>query len=332
MAAKHVQRFGNSCAIFNSNYFRKRRGSIRSKQMAKHVVVGAGPVGRETARLLAERGDDVRLISRSGTSVARARVETVALDARDSDALARVSDGAEVIFMCAMAPYHKWPEEFPPLMEGVTRAAEKVGSRIVVAGNTYGYGKGAPSQLSPDLPLTPTTVKGRVRTEMWECALESPAPALEVRASDYIGEGAVSLFTLAVVPRVLAGEEAAIPGDPDAIHPWSFTKDVACTLVAVSGYTGAWNRAFHVPSLHATPREFAVRFAELAGAPAPYLRALSESELRALAKKDPMMREVEEMAYLFQEPSVLDASETTRLLGVVASALDDMVRDTLRPS
>ena len=32
----------------------------------RHVVVGAGPVGLSTAELLAERGEEVVLVSRSG--------------------------------------------------------------------------------------------------------------------------------------------------------------------------------------------------------------------------------------------------------------------------
>jgi siroheme synthase (precorrin-2 oxidase/ferrochelatase) len=35
--------------------------------MALHVIVGAGSVESATARLLAERGDEVRIVSRSGT-------------------------------------------------------------------------------------------------------------------------------------------------------------------------------------------------------------------------------------------------------------------------
>jgi nucleoside-diphosphate-sugar epimerase len=298
--------------------------------MVRHAIVGAGPIGRETARLLAERGDEVRLISRSGTSAAHSGVDAIALDARDTNAVARAAEGAEVLFMCAMAPYHQWPTEFPPIMEGVAGAAEKTGARLVIAGNVYGYGENAPSQLSPDLPMSPTTVKGRVRAAMWKCALSSSVSAIEVRASDYLGAGALSLFTLAVVPLILSGEETAVVGDPDAVRPWSFTKDVARTLVAVSGYAGEWNRAFHVPSQHATARELAARFAAAAGAPAPRMRALSEPELHSLAEKDPIMREVEEMAYLTQRPSVLDASETIRLLGIAASSLDEMVSDTLR--
>jgi hypothetical protein len=35
------------------------------------------------------------------------------------------------------------------------------------------------------------------------------------------------------------------------------------------------------------------------------------------------------MAYLFEKPLLLDAGDTEKLLGVTASSLDTMVRDTL---
>ncbi len=35
--------------------------------MALHVIVGAGPVGTATANLLAERGEQVRVVTRRGT-------------------------------------------------------------------------------------------------------------------------------------------------------------------------------------------------------------------------------------------------------------------------
>ena len=298
--------------------------------MTRQVVVGAGPVGRETARLLAERGDRVRLVSRRGTDAGRANVEAVALDASDSEALSRASEGAEALFMCAMPPYDRWPAEFPPIVEGSANAAQNVGARLLLAGNVYGYGEDAPSLLTPDLPLEPTTVKGRVRKDMWERALAASVPALEVRASDYLGHGAASVFTLMVLPQVLAGRPAVMPGDPDAPHSWSFIRDVARTLVAASSYSGAWGRAFHVPSFIATTRELAARFAQAEGVAQPNLRALSREELRALAERDPIMREVEEMAYLLAGRLVLDASETAALLGVAPSPVEEAVADTLR--
>jgi len=160
--------------------------------MAMFVVVGAGPVGRETARLLAAGGDEVRLISRRGATPDADNIPGVALDAVDGEALARISAGAEAIFMCAMAAYTRWPSDFPPIMEGVALAAA--------------------SPLTPAAPLAPTSIKGRVRARMWERALAAKVPVLEVRASDYLGEGAGSLFTLAALPRILAGEPEKLLG------------------------------------------------------------------------------------------------------------------------
>lgn len=295
--------------------------------MAVFVVVGAGPVGRETARLLAAQGHEVRVVSRGGQAPQAPRITGVALDARDGESLARISHGAAQILMCAMAPYTRWPTDFPPIMAGVVAAAEKVEAWLIVLGNIYGYGRGAPSPLTSAQALAPTSIKGRVRTAMWEQALTSSVPALEVRASDYLGEGAGSLFTLIALPSLLAGKPIALPCDLDAVHPWTFTKDVARTLVATTQYQGDWGRAFHVPSQHATIRDIAVRFAELAGAPPPDLRSLSDEELTSDAE---LMREVAEIAYLYRDPCILDASDSEQLLGVSASSLDAMIRDTLK--
>jgi nucleoside-diphosphate-sugar epimerase len=270
------------------------------------------------------------LVSRGGATPDRASISGVALDARDGQGLARLGAGAQAIFMCAMAPYTRWPTDFPPIMDGVVGAAQSVGARLVVLGNIYGYGKEARLPLTAASPLAPTSVKGRVRTAMWEQALSSGIPAVEVRASDYLGDGAGSLFTLMMLPPLLVGKPAAVPGDLDALHPWSFTKDVARTLVAAARYSGDWGRAFHAPSQHASVRDLASRFAELGGTPLPDLRALTDEDLKGLAREDEFMREIVEMAYLFRQPCILDSSDTERLLGVSASSLDTMIKDTLR--
>ncbi|CDX18187.1 NAD-dependent epimerase/dehydratase [Mesorhizobium sp. ORS 3324] len=297
--------------------------------MSVFVVVGAGPVGRETARLLAADGHEVRLVSRSGAAPGGA-VVGIALDARDADGLARAGTGAEAIFMCAMPLYTRWPADFPPIMDGVAGAAEKLRARLIVLGNVYGYGSGAKSPLTSTASLAPTSVKGRVRAAMWERALAAKVPALEVRASDYLGEGAGSLFMLMTLPPLLAGKPAMVSGDLDALHAWTFTKDVARTLVAAARYPGEWGRAFLVPSQHSSVRNLAARFAHLAGAPVPDLQAFGDEELEALGREDELMRELPEMAYLYRQPCILDASDTEHLLGVSAGSLDAMIADTLR--
>jgi hypothetical protein len=55
--------------------------------------------------------------------------------------------------------------------------------------------------------------------------------ATEVRAGQFLGSGAVSLFTLVVQPNVLAGRPALLPADLDSPPAYSAIDDVVRTLV-----------------------------------------------------------------------------------------------------
>lgn len=292
--------------------------------MSVYVVVGAGPVGIETARLLGEAGHDVIITSRNVNSQDRTNIRAVRADATDAEALAQVCKGADAIFMCAMAAYDRWPTDFFPIMDGVTRAAENVGAKLIVLGNLYGYGSNPEGLLRPDQPLEPSSRKGTVRTIMWQRALRASVPAIEVRASDYLGQGAVTYFSLLALPPLLASKPVTFLGDLDAKHAWSFTKDVARTLVAAAGYTGAWDRAFHVPSQHISPRELILRTAAALGKEPPAIGTFSHAQMEELG-----MHELVEMSYLLETPLLLDASETESLLGVKAVEIDAMIADTI---
>jgi nucleoside-diphosphate-sugar epimerase len=178
--------------------------------------------------------------------------------------------------------------------------------------------------------MAPHTIKGRVRAAMWEAARAGRARATEVRASDYLGHGAASHFTLMVLPSIVHGEVASFHGDLDAMHSWTFTQDVARALVAASVSDASWGRAWHVPSNVASVRELSASAARLAGAPAPTLNRMSGAELDALATTDSIIRELVEMIYLVDRPCVLDSTETQHALGVAATPLEDVLRDTLR--
>jgi nucleoside-diphosphate-sugar epimerase len=193
-----------------------------------------------------------------------------------------------------------------------------------VAGNVYGYGAGAVGPLTPDLEPDPTTRKGTTRHIMWQRALCSNVPAIEVRASDYLGKGAVTYFSLLALPSLLRNEPVAFLGDLNAAHAWSFTGDTAKTLVAASRFTGEWGRAFHVPSQSASVRELVQRFAAALKIDGPKLLRLTSADLDSIG-----FGEAVEMSYLFEKPLLLDAGDTEKLLGITASSLDAMVHDTL---
>ena len=297
------------------------------------LVIGAGAVGTATARLLSERGDDVRLVTRSGGGPEHPAIERVAADATDGDALAQLAAGATAIYSCAGPAYPRWATDWPPLAAGLLRAAETSGAVLVTTGNLYGYGA-VDGPMTEDLPLWPNSEKGRVRVRIWEQALAAHLAGrirtAEVRGSDYLGAGAVSPMTVLVLPKVLVGKRASVPADLDAPHSWTYTGDVARTLVAVASEQSSWGRAWHVPT--GPPRSFrevAARATELAGLPGPLLSAMPYPVLWIGGLFDPTARAVRETQYQFRGPFVLDSTAATEAFGISPAALDDVLRETI---
>ncbi|WTW96801.1 NAD-dependent epimerase/dehydratase family protein [Streptomycetaceae bacterium NBC_01309] len=296
-----------------------------------HVVTGSGVAGIATARLLADAGERVRLISRSGRGPEHPLIELVAADATDADRLTELLKGARTLYNCAAPAYDRWREEFPPLATALVTAAERTGVNYVMLGNVYGYGP-FEGPLRPEQPMAPTASKGRVRADIWHQALaaheEGRVLVTEIRASDYLGADAYSLFNLMVTPQVLAGEPVLYPADLDAAHSWTYVGDVARTLVAAAESGAVWGRAWFVPSVsEVSARELTARLAEVADAPAPRIERMEPEVLAQLAAEDSVMAEIAEMRYLDDRDCVLDASETESALGVKPAALDDVLRE-----
>ena len=87
----------------------------------RHVVVGAGPVGRATAELLASRARrPAGQPSGAGPDLPGVRRE--AADAADADRLVELAQGAVALYNCVNPPsYTVWPTFWPPVAEAFLR-------------------------------------------------------------------------------------------------------------------------------------------------------------------------------------------------------------------
>ncbi|WP_405061725.1 NAD-dependent epimerase/dehydratase family protein [Kribbella sp. NBC_01505] len=302
--------------------------------MALQVVVGGGPVGTAVTRLLTERGDQVRLISRRGG--APDGVEGVAADATDGDGLARIAEGAATIYSCAGPAYHQWATDWPPLGAGLVKAAELSGALLVTTGNLYGYGQ-VDGPIREDLPLQPNSEKGAVRVQVWTEALRAHEAGrirtAEVRGSDYLGVGAVSAYSVLVLPKLLAGKAASVPADLDAPHSWTYVGDVARTLIAVADDQTAWGRAWHVPSPEPlSMRELAALTAELAGTAPARISSMPQFALRLAGLVDKTARASIETQYQWRHPFTLDSTPAIVAFGIEPASVADAVREMIEPN
>lgn len=303
--------------------------------MTLHVIVGAGGTATAAARLLADGGDTVRIVTRRGAGPEHPRIERIALDAGSADELSAVTEGAATLFNAAMPPYHTWPETVPPLFGAILTAAERAGAGYVMLGNLYGYGP-VDGPITEDHPLAATGHKGKVRARMWLEAKaahdEGRVRATEVRAGQFLGAGAFSLFTIVVQPKVLAGRLAVVPANLDTPHAYTAIDDAARSLVAVARDERSWGRAWNAPVLHRSVREVAVRLAELAGAPAPRLETMTDRELTLLGAGEPFWDELWETEHMSHRPFLVDASRIEETFGVKASTLDNVLAPVALPA
>ncbi|GGC02623.1 NAD-dependent epimerase/dehydratase family protein [Cellulomonas carbonis] len=297
--------------------------------MSLHVVVGAGPVGSAIARRLAAQGDDVVVVTRSGSGPDVAGVRRVAADASDAARLTSLAVGAASIHNAANPPYHRWAADWPPLHRSLLAAAERAGAVLVTVSNLYGYGP-VDGPMTEDLPLAANGTKGRVRAAMWEQALaahdDGRLRATEVRGSDYVCPGPGSHVGDRVMPRLLAGRPVTVLPRADVAHSWTSVDDVARLAVVAATDERAWGRAWHVPSnAPRTQRELVADLCRVAGLEPVPVREHSRMLLRALGAVNPMLRELGEVAYQFERPFVLDSSAAERTFGLAPTPWDEVL-------
>lgn len=300
-----------------------------------HVVFGAGPLGIAVVRALQARGRRTRLVTRGGRrAIGSAEpAEWVEADATDASSAQRACTGAAVVYHCAGAPYQRWAELLPRMMDGIAGAARVAEAKLIYADNAYLYGK-VSGPMREDLPSNPNTRKGRVRAELADRLLDAHARgALRAaigRGSDFFGPNVLlSHAGSRLFPQALAGKRADVLGAPDKLHTFTYVEDFGQALVALGERDEALGKAWHVPSADAVSlRAFLEQVYRLAGHD-PALRFVPRWMVAALAPFDPTLREVKEMLYQLEEDFVLDSARFTRTFGLSATPLDDAIRATL---
>lgn len=302
--------------------------------METHVIVGAGPVGSTTALLLAEEGQHVLLVSRSGLGPNHPEIEKVAANAADRAKMLRLSIGATAVYNCANPAYHRWPTDWPPIASSLLQAAKECSAVLVTMSNLYGYGP-VDHPMSERDELAATGTKGRVRASMWAEASSAydagQVRATEARASDFFGPGLTSSSHLGrAIPRVLAGKTVRVLGDPDAPHSWTYVPDVARALVTLARDERAWGRPWHVPTNPPlSQREVVTALADLAGVPVPQVRGIPGWVVGAGGLVSPLLRELREVLYQFERPFILDSSAAVETFGLRPTPMSEALSATL---
>jgi nucleoside-diphosphate-sugar epimerase len=316
--------------------------SIRLKEllMAQRALVvgGNGGFGLAVAEALKKRGWHIAGLFRDPAKAKAPRVFDEALkgDALDRSSVKKAALGRDLLIHAVNPPYERWATDAMPMLEATIAAAKASGATILFPGNIYNYGPDAGLVLHEGSPQNPVTRKGKIRVAM-ENALKQAADegmrVVVLRCGDFYGADHGSNWLESGILGGKPGIPTALryPDDPRIGHSWAYLPDVgeaAAKLVLAplrSGfYVFGFAGHFLEPGQHMLD-------AVQATLPTPLpVKTMPWAFLRVVGLFLPMVRELFEMRYLWQQAhriddtllrSMIGAPPTTDLQAAVAAAL-----------
>jgi len=305
-----------------------------TEQAELHVVFGTGPVGMAIMEELIRKGKSVRMVNRSGRATLPQGVPLVNGDASDPEFAIKASEGASVIYNALNPAYDKWLQLFPGLQAGVLAAAEATNAKLIVMENLYAYGHTNGKPMTEDMPFNAHTRKGKLRARMTQALMDAhengTARVAMGRASDFIGPRALeSALGERVFYPALEGKAASVVGNPDMPHTYTYIPDVGKALVILGENDKAIGEAWHIPAAPTvTTREYVEKIYAETGHPTK-IAVAPKFILTMVGLFNPVIREVNEMVYEFEEPFIVDHSKFEKAFGNHATPIDEVVKETV---
>jgi len=303
------------------------------------VVLGAkGSIGAAMVRRARLAGHQVRAVVRrsQGTGTFPAGIEIVQADLLSRADVLEATRGADVIVHAANVPYPDWPRLVPQLAENALAAAESAKAILVFPGNVYVYGRPQSRPVTEGHPQQPRTEKGRLRVAIERMFLqahrEGRVNLVLPRYPDFYGPGVMHEFFRPIFEGALRGTRCRWPLDADAPHEFILIDDAAAAMLTLIQTSAAHGRPVHVPGPRpTTPREFIRLVYSAAGSGEPSVAVFGRGMFRMVGVFNRTARAAYEMAYLFDDPVLLDGSLYRSLTGTPppATPYEEGVRRTV---
>src|SRR6478609_9757005 len=309
------------------------------------LIIGAtGGVGGETARVLLQRGFQVRALHRNPEQAklrmaSLGAIEWLRGDALNAADVLSASAGVSLIVHAVNPPgYRNWQGLLLPMLENSIAAAKVAGARLVLPGTVYNFGPEVFPKVTESAAQRPRTRKGAIRVAMEQRLLQASregVPVLIVRAGDFFGAASQnSWFSQALVKPNKPVRSLSYPGKREVGHAWAYLPDLAEAIVQLA-LREADLGAFEVFHFEGHWFERGVEMAEatrrVAGVPSARIWSFPWFAIYLLAPFVETFREMIEMRYLWSSALKLDNSKLLAFLGKEPhTPLDQALRTTLR--
>ncbi|MBC8153382.1 MAG: NAD(P)H-binding protein [Bacteroidetes bacterium] len=318
------------------------------------LILGAtGSIGCAITQNLLARQWPVTILVRNRAKAEKMFSHTPSLtilegDVQDRDALIRAAVSNDFIVHAINYPYNEWVGNMASATQNVIEAATQAKATIVFPGNVYSFGKTRQPIREDSLP-NPDTRKGQLRAEL-EVSLETAARAgrcrvINVRLPDFWGPNVVHEGIAPVFEGALRGKAMPWLMNADIAHQSVYTPDAAEIIARLMVRSATqsetvppyevWNYGGVTLS---SIRSWFGQIAALTGKP-PKVQVIGRLPIRLLGLFKPVLGEVVEMLYLYENTIVLDDAAVravfpdfreTPMTDALTTTLDWFARQRLR--
>lgn len=304
--------------------------------MSIHTILGAGGVvADELAKRLVSKGENVRLVSRSGRDVKGAT--SLKADVSSAEQTMGAVKDSSIVYLCIGLKYDRrvWAELWPRIMSNTIEACKRCGSKLVFFDNVYAYGK-VDGAMTESTPYNPCSKKGEIRaaiaTRLMDEVKAGNIHALIARAADFYGPHAdkVGIPNMLVFKRLTEGKKPNLLAKDSTKHSYTFTLDIAPALHKLAKSEEAYNQVWHLPTASDPPtgKEFVDLAAKEFGAGSGYT-VLTRWMLKPAGLFDRTIYEIGEMIYQNESDYIFDSSKFGNAFGIFPTSYADGVRQTV---
>jgi nucleoside-diphosphate-sugar epimerase len=243
-------------------------------------------------------------------------VEIVQGDVQDLELLKRISADKKTIFHGINYPYDKWFGNMDIATEKVIEAASQNQATIIFPGNVYNYGN--MPLIHEDSLQNPCTRKGVLRVELEkmlkDAAETKKCKVLNVRLPDFWGPNVLNEGVKPVFMNALNKKALPYIFRTDIPHQMVFTKDAAEIMVRLMqrGLAKPYEIYNYGGYVHPTIKSFLNQISRLANAPEK-ITVYPKWLFSVLGLFMPVMGEVKEMLYLYENSVILDDNKVRKL-------------------
>lgn len=297
------------------------------------ILGSGGAIGIPLAKELRKYTDKIRLVSRNPKKVNDGD-ELCAIDVNDLAQVDTAIAGSEVVYVVIGFEYKLkvWQKIWPAFMQAVIEACKKHGAKLVFFDNVYMYSREAIPHMTESSPIQAPSKKGAIRQQLHEMIMREAGQknlqALIARSADFYGpHNKSSAFNMMVAANLLKGKKAQAMGDTGKIHSYTFTPDAAAATALLGNTPDAYNQVWHVPTTaeKLTNRQWIELVADELGVK-PRVQHIPRWMFTLLGLFIPVMKELPEMLYQYEQDYFFDSSKFEKRFGIAATPPREGIR------